>query len=182
MEFQRIRFSTVQKQFDLSKWQMKWIKEKCAGSHRGDFWLFYHTSIEGKKELWMYMEGVKWIEEVYLNYDVPYKTAEIIFVEKNIERLEQELKIKREPIPYRSMNIKELSLYFKKSTRSIFSSIKKLKLVDSNAVSTTKKKTVVSAEGVKWIEQNCYKEKYIEDLYEYKRFLQEIKRGWVDEH
>lgn len=183
MEFQRIRFSVVQKQFELSKWQMKWIKEKCTGNHRGDRWLFYRTSIEGKQELWMYMEGVKWIEEVYMNYDVPYKTAEIIFVEKNIKRLEQELKIKKEPVAYRSMNVKELTIYFKKSSRSIYSAIRKLKNKNPGTVSLVAKKTVVSAEGVKWIEQNVYKEKYIENLYKYKRLLQEIKRGiWQEEY
>lgn len=183
MEFHRMRFSDVKKRFDLSDRQMNWIKEKCFKSHRADCWIFCRTNMMGEEELWMYMEGVKWIEEVYLNYDVPYKTAEIEFVKGNIKRLEQELKIKREPISYRAMNIKELAFYFGKSKRSIFSAIKKLRFFIPGAVSATTKKTVVSADGVKWIEQNCYKEKYIEDLYEYKRLLQEIKRGlWQEEY
>lgn len=178
-----MRFSDVQNQFGLSDWQMKWIKEKCNRSHRADRWLCYRTNMDAEKELWMYLEGVKWVEEVYLNFDVPYKTAEIEFVKRNIKRLEQELKIKREPISYRAMNIKELAFYFGKSKRSIFSAIKKLSFFIPGAVSATTKKTVVSADGVKWIEQNCYKEKYIEDLYEYKRLLQEIKRGlWQEEY
>lgn len=42
---------------------------------------------------------------------------------------------------------------------------------------------IVSADGVKWIEQNIYKEKYIENLYDYKRLLQEIKREiWQEEY
>ena len=72
-----MRFSDVQNQFGLSDWQMKWIKEKCNRSHRADRWLCYRTNMDGEKELWMYLEGVKWVEEVYLNFDVPYKTAEI---------------------------------------------------------------------------------------------------------
>lgn len=183
LEFQRIRFSDVQKQLELSNRQMKWIREKCKKSHRGDRWLFYRTNIEGKQELWMYLEGVKWIEQVYLNYDVPYKTAEVIFVEKNIKRLEQELKIKKDPVAYRSMNVKELAIYFQKSLNSINSAIRRLKNKNPGTVSLVAKKTVVSAEGVKWIEQNVYKEKYIENLYEYKRLLQEIKRGiWQEEY
>lgn len=177
MEFHRMRFSDVQTRFGLSDWQMKWIKEKCNRSHRADRWLCYRTDMDGKKELWMYLEGVKWIEEVYLNYDVPYKTAEINFVLKNIRRLEQELKIGKDRVVYRDMCIKELMHYFGKSSRSIYSSVRELKRSIPNAVYLKKKKIIVSAEGVKWIEENAYKEKYIENLYDYKRLLQEMKRG-----
>jgi hypothetical protein len=178
-----MRFSDVQNQFGLSDWQMKWIKEKCNRSHRADRWLCYRTNMDGEKELWMYLEGVKWVEEVYLNFDVPYKTAEIEFVKRNIKRLEQELKIGKERVAYRNMYTKELMLYFGKSSRSIYSAVRKLKRSIPDAVLLVKKKTIVSAEGVKWIEQNVYKEKYIENLYDYKRLLQEIKRGlWQEEY
>lgn len=155
-----MRFSDVQNQFGLSDWQMKWIKEKCNRSHRADRWLCYRTNMDGEKELWMYLEGVKWVEEVYLNFDVPYKTAEIEFVKRNIKRLEQELKIGKERVAYRNMYTKELMLYFGKSSRSIYSAVRKLKRSIPDAVLLVKKKTIVSAEGVKWIEQNVYKEKY----------------------
>lgn len=178
-----MRFSDVQSRFDLSDWQMKWIKEKCKKSHRDDRWLCYRTNFDGERELWIYLEGVEWIQEVYLNYDVPYKTAEIKFVLKNIGRLEQELKFGKDRVAYRNMSVKELMIYFKKSSRSIYSSVRALKQNNPNAIFLVKKKMIVSADGVKWIEQNIYKEKYIEDLYDYKRLLQEIKREiWQEEY
>lgn len=83
MESQRIPWSAVPRKFSLTERQMKYIKTKWKQWHKKDEWLVFRRNEYGKKVLWVYMEGVNWIREVYLKRDVPYILAEIDYAKKN---------------------------------------------------------------------------------------------------
>ena len=128
-----------------------------------------------RKELWIYLEGVHWIEEVYLQYDTPYIEAEIQFVSKQIKRLEEELNVHCDPIHCEDMDIIELSIYFQKAKKTIYNEINKNRK-DLEKYIIGKKPIKLSEEGVRWMELNLYRKRYMKDLYLYKRVMQDRKR------
>ena len=97
MEFKRIPFIAVQRKFNLTDRQMYYIRDRIRKYHKEDEWFIFEYNAIGEKELWIYLEGVHWIEEVYLQYDTPYIEAEIQFVSKQIKRLEEELNVHCDP-------------------------------------------------------------------------------------
>lgn len=77
MEFKRIPFIAVQRKFNLTDRQMYYIRDRIRKYHKEDEWFIFEYNAIGEKELWIYLEGVHWIEEVYLQYDTPYIEPEI---------------------------------------------------------------------------------------------------------
>ena len=69
MEFKRIPFIAVQRKFNLTDRQMYYIRDRIRKYHKEDEWFIFEYNAIGEKELWIYLEGVHWIEEVYLQYD-----------------------------------------------------------------------------------------------------------------
>ncbi|MCR0531845.1 hypothetical protein MKC55_21080 [[Clostridium] innocuum] len=175
MEFKRIPFIAVQRKFNLTDRQMYYIRDRIRKYHQGDEWFKFENNAIGEKELWIYMEGVNWIEEVYLQFDVPYIEAEIQFVSKQIKRLEAELNVHCDPIHCEDMDINDLSIYFQKAKKTIYNEINKNKK-DLEKYILERKPIKLSKEGVRWIELNLYRKRYMKDLYLYKRVLQDRKR------
>ncbi len=68
MEFKRIPFIAVQRKFNLTDRQMYYIRDRIRKYHKEDEWFIFEYNAIGEKELWIYLEGVHWIEEVYLQY------------------------------------------------------------------------------------------------------------------
>ena len=65
-------FSAVQRKYNLTDRQMYYIQEKLKKHHKDDEWLVTVRNPSSMiKELWIYLEGVDWIHDVYLNFDVP---------------------------------------------------------------------------------------------------------------
>lgn len=178
MEFQRIPWSAVQRKFGLTERQMKYIKTKWKQWHKEDEWLVFRRNEYGKKVLWVYMEGVNWICEVYLKRDVPYILAEIDYAEKNINRLEQELNFHYNPVFAEQMNTNQMAVYFDRSPKTILNNLSYLRKENSNWIIDTNP-YIVTKEGIEWLEKNVYTQKYLEDLLRYKRILQAKKKGKI---
>lgn len=64
MEFKRIPFIAVQRKFNLTDRQMYYIRDRIRKYHKEDEWFIFEYNAIGEKELWIYLEGVHWIEEV----------------------------------------------------------------------------------------------------------------------
>lgn len=175
MEFKRIPFIAVQRKFNLTDRQMYYIRDRIRKYHKEDEWFIFEYNAIGEKELWIYLEGVHWIEEVYLQYDTPYIEAEIQFVSKQIKRLEEELNVHCDPIHCEDMDIIELSIYFQKAKKTIYNKINKNRK-DLEKYIIGKKPIKLSEEGVRWMELNLYRKRYMKDLYLYKRVMQDRKR------
>ena len=175
MEFKRIPFIAVQRKFNLTDRQMYYIRDRIRKYHKEDEWFIFEYNAIGEKELWIYLEGVHWIEEVYLQYDTPYIEAEIQFVSKQIKRLEEELNVHCDPIHCEDMDIIELSIYFQKAKKTIYNEINKNRK-DLEKYIIGKKPIKLSEEGVRWMELNLYRKRYMKDLYLYKRVMQDRKR------
>lgn len=178
MEFKRIPFIAVQRKFNLTDRQMYYIRDRIRKYHKEDEWFIFEYNAIGEKELWIYLEGVHWIEEVYLQYDTPYIEAEIQFVSKQIKRLEEELNVHCDPIHCEDMDIIELSIYFQKAKKTIYNEINKNRK-DLEKYIIGKKPIKLSEEGVRWMELNLYRKRYKKDLYLYKRVMQDRKRESV---
>lgn len=175
MEFKRIPFIAVQRKFNLTDRQMYYVRDRIRKYHRGDDWFVFTDNAIGERELWIYLEGVAWIKEVYLQFEVPYIDAEINFVSKQIERLEKELGVHCDPIQCEDMDIHDLSIYFKKAEKTMYNEIRKHQN-DLQKFIVAKHPITLSKDGVRWIELNIYRKRYMQDLYFYKRVLQDRKR------
>lgn len=169
-------FSAVQRKYDLTDRQMFYIREKLKKYHEKDEWLVAIFNPDSmSKELWIYLEGVEWIRDVYLNFDVPYRKAEINFVKKHIVRLENELGIHLDPLQIETgMTVDMLALYFNRSKTRIYNILSPYRkshphfFIDTND-------SILSKEGIVYLEKHFFLDRYIQDLYLYKRFLQERK-------
>lgn len=168
-------FSAVQRKYNLSDRQLYYIKERLEKLHKDDNWLIYIYNQYFIKELWIYLEGVEWIRDVYLKQDVPYRLAEIEFAQKQINRLEKELHQHENPIPIKSnMDIHTLSIYFEKSKTYIYAILRDIKR-DHHEWIICDKPLVISKEAAVYLEKNVMLDRYIKDLYNYKRCLQRKK-------
>lgn len=178
MEFQRITWKAAQRKYNLTDRQMTYIKEKWKEWHKYDEWLMYRRDEDGKRVLWVYMEGVYWIEEVFLKRDVPYILAEIDYTERNIKRLEDELNFHYDFNCAEEMNTQQMAIYFDRKPTTILHNLKYLREKNPNWIIDTNP-YVVSKEGVEWLEKNIYTQTYLEHLLIYKRVLQAKKKGKI---
>lgn len=155
---------------------MYYIQEKLKKHHKDDEWLVTVRNPSSMiKELWIYLEGVDWIHDVYLNFDVPYRIAEIDFVKKQIDRLEKELHTHADPLQIKSgMTIDVIALYFGRSKKQIYKMLKPYRETHPQWFINSSP-PIISSEGICYLEQNVFLDKYIEDLYLYKRLLQRKK-------
>ena len=94
---------------------------------------------------------------------------------KQIKRLEEELNVHCDPIHCEDMDIIELSIYFQKAKKTIYNEINKNRK-DLEKYIIGKKPIKLSEEGVRWMELNLYRKRYMKDLYLYKRVMQDRKR------
>lgn len=176
METKILLFNAVQRKYGLTQRQMYHIREKIKKYHKNDNWLIKKTNSMGETEIWIYMEAVEWIKDVYLNFDESYIHAEILFAKKQIQRLEHELNFHADPIVCVDMDVSMLATYFNLKTNTIYKKIKEVLLEEHPYFILKKNPIVVSEEGVRWLEINVFEIKYLTDLLSYKRRLQKRKR------
>ena len=86
--------------------------------------------------------------------------------------LEEELNVHCDPIHCEDMDIIELSIYFQKAKKTIYNEINKNRK-DLEKYIIGKKPIKLSEEGVRWMELNLYRKRYMKDLYLYKRVMQD---------
>lgn len=110
-------------------------------------------------------EGINWLIEVGYNYNYSRLIdAEIDFFKNRIYHYQDILNQSHHLLDYKDMNILELESYFNRSNRSIKSSIQKLMLHHSSYKYYSGRRTYITKEGVKFIEENYYKREYLKRL------------------
>lgn len=179
LETKRVLFSSVAKRFDLTDRQCEYILERINQFHMDDEWIVLLHNEFGKKEMWIYLEGVAWIEEVYLNFDEPYYDAEIEFVKKQTKRLVQELKIddlQITEITYHDMTVRDAAIYFDRKENTLHKQIKMFREQKPMWFEKKDNQLWIKKEGIQYFEENIYKKKYIKNLYQIKRMLQCFKK------
>ena len=130
-------------------------------------------------ETWLYlnMEFVEYLEEVYFNKNGYYLDLEITFFEKQILRLEKELNLKHSEIHYEDVSLYDLRKYFGKSKNVIGVATHRMQQHFSYPLKYIKeRKTYVRAEGVKWLNEKYFRKSYLEELENYKLALQKAKK------
>ena len=185
MEHKIQLFETTKKKFQLTDRQVKYLFSRLKKEHEKDNWLFVSVDNTGQQELWIRLEAVQWIEDVYLNFDIPFYDAEINFAKKQIERLANELDIQDEYFlqpSYQDMSVAELSMYFRKKANTIYKQINALKTNHDSWIYKKGKCRMVTKEGVQYLTEHIYRKKYIENLYNLKRVLQTIKLERSEQH
>ncbi len=120
------------------------------------------------------IEGYYWLTHVYFQREKSQIDADIIFFEKRIKQYEELLHIQPKKFIYKDMNILELPNYFNKTMGTIENGLTKMKKETNGKYRYTKNnKMMVSNLGIEWLCKNCFKQKYLEMLEEYKMELTE---------
>lgn len=177
MEFKSQEKWRVQEKFSLTEDQLDLAIHRMIKRHPYEKWVQTRIAINDEKVVYLKLEFINWLEEVYLNKEKYYLDAEIDFFKKQIIRLENELNIPHKEFDYQDMTVRELCNYFDKSLHCIYKSIKKLR----QSISIPKKylddgRLVVTSEGVKWLSECYFRKAYLKDLEFYKIELQNYKR------
>lgn len=176
MEFKSIEKWRVQKNFSLSEKQLDLAIKRMMKRHPYESWVINRIARNGKEVCYLKMEFVNWLSEVYFNKEF-YLDTEIKFFEKQIERLEEELKIPHKNFIEEEMTVRELCGFFDKNIDTIYKSIERLKLkTDAEIKYLSDGKIVVSKEGVEWLYKNYFRKAYLFNLEMYKLELQKHKR------
>ena len=170
MEFKLQEKWRVEQELSLSSSQMDKAIHKMIKRHPLESWVQVKYSLNGEKIIYLRLEFVNWLKEDYLD-------LEIKFFKKQISRLEKELNISPREIEYKDLTIKELCSFFSKGQKTIWSGVSRMcKYYDASLKYVKNKKTYVSSSGVKWLNENYFRNDYLMDLELYKLELQKKKR------
>ena len=112
MEFKLQEKWRVEQELSLSSSQMDKAIHKMIKRHPLESWVQVKYSLNGEKIIYLRLEFVNWLKEVYLKRKPYYLDLEIKFFKKQIRRLEKELNISPREIEYKDLTIKELCSFF----------------------------------------------------------------------
>jgi len=176
METKMLEFSLVLKKFSITEEQLKRAIRTMKKRHPLEKWIIIRSSPNLKdKIIYLRLEFVLWLEEVYFNRTKGfYLDKEIAFFKKQINRLEDELSIKSYPKIYDPATLTELKEMFGKDEGSIRMAIHRMKKANNNLYvrKLPNRNILVEFEGVKWLTERYYREEYLKELKEYKKILQ----------
>lgn len=156
----RLSVSTMLKKHPNCRWQSDKIKSK---------------------RYFILIEGYLWIRYVYFQKEKPLIDADIEFFENRIKEYEKLLKINPKSLFNEDIYVKELDSYFNRSKPTIKRAIYKMIKANTNYRYIENDEFVISKEGIEWLYKNCFKQKYLELLEQYKMELTEqyIKAGYI---
>ena len=177
MEFKSQEKWRVQSKLSLTEKQLDLAIRRMIKRHPYENWIHERIESNGAKIVYLKLEFVSWLNEVYFNKSKYYLDAEINFFKNQVVRLENELNIPHKEFEYRAMTVRELCDYFDKKLSAIYKSIKKL----SQDTSISKNylddgRVIIPSEGVKWLSECYFRKDYLKDLELYKLELQKQKR------
>ena len=132
------------------------------------------------RKYFILIEGYYWLEYVYFQKGKTQIDADIDFFVSRIKQYEQLLKVEPKKLFNNDIFQNELEKYFNRKRRSIETSIKKMLECNSDYRYVKDGQYVISKEGIEWLCKNCYKQKYLEILEDYKMELTEqyIEAGY----
>ena len=127
------------------------------------------------KRYYILIEGFYWLIYVYFQNEKNQIDADIEFFLLRIKQYQEELKVQEKNLFNKDMSLDELVLFFQRKYRTIEKAvIKMLKVADENYRYKKDRKFIISKEGIEWLCKNCFKQKYLEILEQYKMELTEI--------
>lgn len=133
------------------------------------------------KRYFILIEGYWWIRCVYFQKEKPLIDADIEFFESRIKEYQKLLNINDKSLFSEDMYANKLESYFNRSKSTIKRAILKMIKENSNYRYIENNEFVISKEGIEWLSKNCFKQKYLELLEQYKMELTEqyIKAGYI---
>lgn len=134
------------------------------------------------KRYYILIEGFYWLVYVYFQYEKNQIDADIDFFLLRIKQYQEELKVQDKDLFTNDMSMNELVNFFQRKYRTIEKAvIKMLKATDESYRYIENGEFIISKEGIKWLCENCFKQKYLELLEQYKMELTElhIKEGYI---
>lgn len=177
MEFKSLEKWRVQQMFNLSEEQFENVIKKMKRRHPLEVWIYERIASNGEKVVYIKLECVEWLRDVYFNSDIFYLDAEIDFFKKQILRLEKELDIPHSEMEYKDTSLFDLREYFNKSKNTIGVAINRMEKRNFISYKYTKDgKAMISKEGVRWLTENYFRKAYLKNLELYKLNLQKEKR------
>ena len=125
-------------------------------------------------------EGYLWIRYVYFQKEESLIDADIKFFETRIKQYEDLLNIESKNLFNEDIYVKDLEIYFNRATSTIKRAVYKMLKVNSDYRYTTDGKYIITKKGIEWLCKNCFKQKYLELLENYKMELTEkyIEAGY----
>ncbi|MBR2587670.1 MAG: hypothetical protein IKD77_00480 [Bacilli bacterium] len=138
------------------------------------------TKIKSKHYFILY-EGFLWLVYVYFQNEKSQINADIYFFETRIKEYEKELKLNSKNLFSKDIAVDDLEKYFKRVKPTIKRVVYKMLKVNSNYRYMDNEKYIITKEGIEWLCKNCFKQKYLELLEDYKMELTEkyIEAGYL---
>ena len=178
LETKMLEISLVGKKFSKTEEQLISTMKQIQKLHPFEEWIVTrHAPNLKDKIIYFRLEFVYWLEEVKYNPNGYYLDREINFYEKQILRLETELGLPHHEEKYLSATVKELSDKYHTPSTNIRKAIFKMtKALGNNEKTYKSKNVIISANGVKWLDQKYFRYNYLKIIERYKRELQKIKK------
>lgn len=178
MEFKSMEKWRVLQKFNMSEKQYKRLVKRLKRRHPNERWIDEHFAQNGERVVYLKLEFVEWIEEVYFNNNLFYLDAEINFFRKQILRLEGELNFPHNEFEYNDISLYDLRNYFNKSKNAIGVAVNRMvKRINQSFKYLKDGKVIIFKEGVKWLSENYFRKNYLKKLEFYKLELQNVKRN-----
>ena len=134
------------------------------------------------KRYFILMEGFYWLIYVYFQKEKKQIDADIDFFELRIKQYEEILHLVSKPLFEKDIKKSELNNYFDRGNTTIKKTIIKMnKATDKKFNKIIDDEKFISKEGIEWLCKNCFKQKYLEILEQYKMELTElyIEKGYI---
>lgn len=177
MEFKSMEKWRVKQKFNMSERQYQRLVKRIDKRHPNERWISEYIAQNGERVVYLKLEFVEWIEEVYFNNNIFYLDAEIYFFRKQILRLENELYFTHNEFEYEDISLKDLRGYFNKSKSTIGVAVNRMEKRTNKSFKFIKDgRVIISKEGVKWLSENYFRKDYLKKLEFYKLELQNVKR------
>lgn len=133
------------------------------------------------KRYYILIEGFYWLKFVYFQNKKKLVDADIDFFIERIQQYEDLLKIGTKSFWNENLEVYSLQNYFNRVKGTIKNNIIKMnKLTNDSYIYYENEKQMISKEGIEWLCKNCFKQKYLELLEQYKTELTKIyiERGF----
>jgi len=133
------------------------------------------------KRYYILIEGYLWIRYVYFQKDKSLIDADIDFFENRIKEYEKVLHINSKNLFNEDVPMKKLESYFNRAKPTIKRAVYKMLKVNANFRYIKNNEFVITRNGIEWLCRNCFKQKYLELLEQYKMKLTEkyIEAGYI---
>ena len=133
------------------------------------------------KRYYILIEGFYWLKFVYFQNKKKLVDADIDFFIERIQQYEKLLKIEPKSFWNENLEVYSLQNYFNRVKGTIKNNIIKMnKITKCSYIYYENEKQMISKEGIEWLCKNCFKQKYLELLEQYKTELTNIyiERGF----